>query len=90
MPEENQLWKRLVVGNIVLTLFLFWILYSQISYLTNLVENRLPFTIPESTSQTAIVINPVTGSFVLVNFPVVLTVVVGIIIILAWCMFRRR
>jgi hypothetical protein len=83
MPKDAQIWKLLVIGNIILTLFLFWILYSQVSYLTKLVENALPYAIPEQVSRTAIVINPVTGFFVLINFPVILVVLIGIAIIFA-------
>jgi|GEM_PF-1564436 hypothetical protein len=83
MPKDAQIWKLLVIGNIILTVFLFWILYSQVSYLTKLVENALPYAIPEQVSRTAIVINPVTGFFVLINFPVILVVLIGIAIIFA-------
>jgi hypothetical protein len=54
-----------------------------VSYLTKLVENALPYAIPEQVSRTAIVINPVTGFFVLINFPVILVVLIGIAIIFA-------
>jgi len=83
MPKKVRdiAWKGLVIGNIVLTLFLFYILYSQMSYLTYIVENKLPYTVPEIGRKTAVVINPLTGSFVLINSPVILTVVLCIVII---------
>ena len=80
MPKNNDLWKSIIIGNIFLTLFLFWVLYSQITYLTSLVENKLPYAIPASFPSTAIVVNPFTGSFVIVNFPTVLVVLIGIIV----------
>ena len=82
MGKKNyELWKTLIIGNLILTLFLFWILYSQISYLTNLVEKKLPITIPEVTSHTAIVTNPITGSFIFINLPIIPVVLISIIII---------
>jgi len=80
MPKNNDLWKSIIIGNIFLTLFLFWVLYSQITFLTSLVENKLPYAIPASSPYTAIVVNPFTGSFVIVNFPTVLVVLIGIIV----------
>jgi hypothetical protein len=82
MPRKVKdfAWKWLVIGNIVLTLYLFYILYSQISYLTYIVENKLPYTVPEVGSKTAVVINPLTGSFVLIDSPVILTALLGIVI----------
>jgi hypothetical protein len=76
---------------IVLTLFLFYILYSQISYLTYILENKLPYTVPEIGTKTAVVINPLTGSFVLIDSPVILTAILGVIIVFGLIyLFRSR
>lgn len=93
MPKKvkDLAWKWLVIGNIVLTLFLFYILYSQISYLTYILENKLPYTVPEIGTKTAVVINPLTGSFVLIDSPVILTAILGVIIVFGLIyLFRSR
>jgi hypothetical protein len=92
MPKKVKdfAWKWLVIGNTVLTLFLFYILYSQISYLTYIVEHKLPYTVPEVSSKTAVVINPLTGSFVIINSPVILTAILGVIIIFGLVYLFKR
>jgi hypothetical protein len=89
MPKNNDLWKLIVIGNIFLTLFLFWVLYSQITYLTSLVENKLPYVIPASSSYTAIVVNPFTGSFLILNFPTVLVVLMCVIVFIFLVLLLR-
>lgn len=78
-------WKKLIIGNFILTLLLFYWVYSQLTYLTWLIEKNLPITIPETISRSAIVINPITGSFVLVSpviFPGLLFSLILFILIL--------
>jgi hypothetical protein len=80
-------WKKLIIGNFILTLILFYWVYSQLTYLTWLIEKNLPVSIPETTSHSAIVINPMTGAFVLVNpmfFPGLIFLVILILILLYW------
>jgi len=93
MPKRDRdaMWKWIAVGNTFLTLFLFWIVYSQISHLAYIVENKLPYTAPEVSSKTAVVINPLTGSFVLINSPVILTAILGTVIIFGLAyLFKHR
>jgi len=77
----------LVFANIALTLFLFWFLYSQITYLTKLLEEKLPLAIPELRSHTAIVINPMTGSFILVSTPLIFSIFLCLLIISVFSYF---
>lgn len=59
-------WKVLIFISIMLSLTGFWINYSQIAYLTDVLEHTLPISIPETEHQTAVVVPP-TGSFIFVD-----------------------
>jgi len=86
---RKELWQSLIVADIFLTLFLFWIVYSRLAYLTQLLQYKLPLVTPELTSHTTIVANPLTGSFILVGLPMIwLALIMSLIVfIIAYAFF---
>jgi hypothetical protein len=84
---------KLILGNIFLTLVLFYWVYSELTYLNLLVRENLSFQkIPLSqtsvlinTTFPSVVINPFTGSFLLVNpiiFPLLIVIAIFILILI--------
>ena len=65
--EFTALWRTLVLMNLFITLFGFWMIYSQNEYTMRLIATRLPVAIPAQYHHTAVVVNPLTGRFIFVN-----------------------
>lgn len=84
----SDLWKTLIVFNLLISIFIIWTLYSQNVYIFELVQERNPIVVAANTPQTAIIINPFTGSFILVNsftlFGVLLVLITIIILLIFW------
>jgi len=91
MKKKIQQLEILVFANIVLTVFLFWTLYSQISYLTQIMEQKASLTIPELKSHTAILVNPITGKFILVPNKLMISTITSLILIslVYYFLFKR-
>ena len=74
-------WKALVLGNIILTLFTFYMIYSQNTYIIQRMEEMLPISIalPGDSASTSVVINPITGNFISVANIAPITAILGML-----------
>lgn len=91
LSKFSDLWKVLIVFNLLISIFIIWTLYSQNIYIFELVQERNPIVVAANTPQTAVVINPFTGSFILVNsFTLFSVLVVLIVIIILLVFFYKR
>jgi len=79
-------WRFLILINLLIAIFGFWINYSQIEYITRILEKNLPISIPAPYHQTAIVI-PGTGAFILTDSSTVLGIFLAIVFILIFFYF---
>ncbi len=84
--KKLTIWQKLIIGNIALTLLLFYWVYSELVYLEFLVRGNLTYSLPQTSIPSTlpnVLVNPITGSFVFVN-PVVFPwlVIVAIFILL--------
>jgi len=89
--KRLTVWQKLILGNIFLTLVLFYWVYSELAYLRFIIEgNYLQAPLPQTsvlinTTFPSVVINPFTGSFVLVNsiiFPWLILIAIFILLLI--------
>jgi len=88
MKKQKELFlEGLIIGNLILTCILFWLLYSEIEY----IRSELQYFSKEPISQTAVLINPITGSFVLVNVPTLFFIIlVGFFILVGLYLAKKK
>ena len=60
-------WKVLILFNILVSSFGFWMIYSQNNYILGAIQRNLPVAIPMDYKGTSTIINPFTGQFIAVN-----------------------
>ena len=84
--EEEHILAGLILGNFLLTLLLFWILYSEIRY----IKSGAQYFGGETISQTAIIANPITGSFVFVNSFILGILIIALILAFIGLYFFRK
>jgi len=82
-PKE---WRLLILISILISIFGFWVNYSQIQYIIRILEKNLPISIPEHQHQTAVVI-PATGAFLLIDSSVLLGIFLAIVFVLIFYYF---
>jgi len=61
------IWKSLVIFNLLITTFGFWMIYSQNNYIMSAIERSFPVALPADYKGTSVVISPLTGQFIAVN-----------------------
>jgi hypothetical protein len=84
------MWKGIVVGNIFITIFAFWMVYSQNTLILSQIQGNIPVSIPADYKGTSIVVNPFTGNFMNVNsFAPVATLFSVISLITIYFLFRE-
>lgn len=76
------MWKGLVVGNLFITLFTFWMIYSQNTFIINQIQDNMPIAIPNDYKGTSYVQNPITGNLVTVNSFAPVATLVGVVSLL--------
>ncbi|MDI6798699.1 MAG: hypothetical protein QMD12_01735 [Candidatus Aenigmarchaeota archaeon] len=79
-------WRFLILANLLIAIFGFWINYSQIEYIARILERNLPISIPTPYPQTPLVI-PGTGAFILIDSSIVLGTFLAIVFILIFLYF---
>lgn len=60
-------WKALVIFNLIITSFGFWIVYSQNNYIMDSIERSFPVALPADYKGTSVVISPLTGQFIAIS-----------------------
>jgi len=67
LGDIAAVWKALILFNMLLSVFGFWMIYSQNNYMLDVIESNLPVAIVGDYKGTSIVVNPLTGQFIMVN-----------------------
>jgi len=63
----TAVWKSLILFNLLISAFGFWLIYSQNNYMLEMIESNLPVSIYAPYKTTSVVVNPLTGQFMIVN-----------------------
>jgi hypothetical protein len=74
-------WKVLILFNMMLSIFGFWMIYSQNNYMMDAIQQKLPVAIPADYKGTSIVVNPFTGQFISVNSITLTGTFMGILVL---------
>jgi len=86
----SSLWKSLIVIDLLISIFIFWMLYSQNMYLFEIIKGERPVVVASNTPQTAIVIYPLTGSFIQINSFMLFSFLLFILIIVALLFWYKK
>jgi len=90
ISKFSDLWKSLIVINLLISLFMIWILYSQNSYFLEIIKEGKPIVVASNTPQTAVVISPFTGTFILLGSFTIFSILFIIIAILFVFLYKNR
>lgn len=74
-------WKVMIISNILLSVFGFWMIYSQNNYMMDAIQQNLPIAVPADYKGTSLVINPITGQFMAVNSVTLAGTLVGVLVL---------
>lgn len=79
--DVASVWKMLIIFNILLSIFGFWMIYSQNNYIMDSIQDNLPIAVPADYKGTSVVVNPFTGHFISVNSITLAGTMMGIMVL---------
>lgn len=79
--DITSVWKALIIFNILLSVFGFWMIYSQNNYILEAIQQHLPIAVPADYKGTSLVVNPFTGQFMAVNSITLAGTMIGILVL---------
>ena len=74
-------WKVIIIFNILLSIFGFWMIYSQNNYIMDAIQKNLPVAVPGDYKGTSVVVNPFTGQFISVNSITLAGTLLGVLVL---------
>jgi hypothetical protein len=79
--DVASVWKMLIIFNILLSIFGFWMIYSQNNYIMDSIQDNLPVAVPADYKGTSVVVNPFTGQFISVNSITLAGTLMGVLVL---------
>jgi len=84
----NNFWKSLTIINLLLSIAILWLIYSQYVYSSQFFSEK-PVTTGNNSPSTAVVINPFTGSFFLIPNPTLIGLFVTLVVLTTLLVFGK-
>ena len=88
--DAAAFWKALILFNLMISAFGFWLIYSQNNYILETIQSELPVAVAGDYKVTAVVVNPITGQFMMINSITVAGVFAGMMAFSVLYVFAKK